>query len=292
MEPRFDQSEYDNGINQIKAILPNLMTQPNYKFAAALYKLLYNDNPRQRQLGPETLENASLSAIERNWRMLFNDAAGANMVIVGDVDLETLKPLVEQYIGSIPAGKTPLKWVDPELNIVQGKVSEEIAVDMQTPKSTVIQVYSADMPYSAETKAALDVIQYVLDMRYVNSLREEEGGTYGASTSCELTRKPKGPHPGLFRLQAGPLRQALPDCPERHQRARRQRPDRRRIHRSHPQPEEEPAREPRQQLLLAQQHPAVPRVRQRCRRRPRSGPQCPQQAGCPAGPAGTARRRQ
>ena len=191
MEPRFDQSEYDNGINQLKAVMPNLVNQPNYKFASALYKLLYNDNPRQQQIGPETLEKANLATIERYWHKLFNDAAGANMIIVGDVDLETLKPLVEQYIGSIPAGKDPLNWVDPGVNLVKGKVSEEIAVDMQTPKSTVIQVYSAEMPYSAETKAALDVIQYILDMRYVNSLREEEGGTYGASTMCEIARKPK-----------------------------------------------------------------------------------------------------
>ena len=62
---------------------------------------------------------------------------------------------------------------------------------MQTPKSTVLQVWSADIPYSASKEAALDAISYILDMRYTNSLREEEGGTYGASSSATISRIPK-----------------------------------------------------------------------------------------------------
>jgi zinc protease len=62
---------------------------------------------------------------------------------------------------------------------------------MQTPKSTVLQVYSADMPYSYEKDAAMDAISYILDMRYTESLREEEGGTYGASAITSLSRRPK-----------------------------------------------------------------------------------------------------
>ena len=191
VEPRFDQSEWDNGINQLKAILPNMMNQPNYIFGKELYKELWGNNPRRQQLSPEIMDKASLETVERNYRKLFHDAAGANMVIVGDVDLETLKPLVEKYIGSLPKGKKALSWTDPQINFVNGEVSKEITVDMQTPKSTVIQVYHSDMAYTPEKKAALDAAQYILDMRYVNSLREEEGGTYGASTSMALSRKPK-----------------------------------------------------------------------------------------------------
>ena len=113
------------------------------------------------------------------------------MVIVGDVDLDTLKPLVEKYIGSLPKGKKAFKWQDDGVEVVKGRIEDILPVDMQTPKSTVIQVYSADMPYSASRKAALDAISYILDMRYTNSLREEEGGTYGAHTNASLNRRPK-----------------------------------------------------------------------------------------------------
>ena len=190
-QPRFDQDEYDNGINQIKAVLPNLMEQPNYKLQKELYKVLYNDNPRRALISQETLDAASLATLEKDYRMLFNDAAGATFLVVGDVDMDTLKPLVEKYVGSIPKGKKALNWVDDGVRIPKGRIEDVITVDMQTPKSTVAQVYTAYLPYTAERKAAMDAVSYILDIRYTNSLREDEGGTYGASTNAGFSRRPE-----------------------------------------------------------------------------------------------------
>ena len=188
-QPRFDEEEWQNGIVQIQSVLPNLVNQPNYKLQQELYKTIY-DSPRRKMISQETLEKASLATYEKNYRKLFADAAGATMVFVGDVDPEVLKPLVEKYIGSLPAGKAPLKWIDTKEDIRKGKIENVFSVDMQTPKSTVLQVYTADMPYSYEASAALSAISYILDIRYTNSLREEEGGTYGASTVASMTRLP------------------------------------------------------------------------------------------------------
>ena len=188
-DPRFDQKEYDNGISQITAVLPNLENQPNYKLQKELYKALYN-TPRREMISTEKVQKASLATIEKNYRRLFADAAGATMVIVGDVDLDTLKPLVEKYIGSIPKGKKAFKWVDTHEDILPGRIEDVFAVDMQTPMSTVAQVWSAPLAYTEERQAALDAISYILDIRYTNSLREDEGGTYGASSQGMIQRRP------------------------------------------------------------------------------------------------------
>ena len=74
---------------------------------------------------------------------------------------------------------------------MKGKVENVFEVDMQTPKSTVLQVYSADLDFSYDKEAAMEAISYIMDMRYTESLREEEGGTYGASASGNLERRPK-----------------------------------------------------------------------------------------------------
>ena len=191
MDPRFDPKEYDNGIQQLKAILPNLVNQPAYKLQTEMYKTLYGDHPRRQMISAETLEKANLETLEKVYRSLFSDIAGATMTIVGDVDLETLKPLVEKYIGSLPKGRKAAKWVDTHEDIVKGRVENIFAVDMQTPKSSVLQVWSADMPYTELDATALDVVSYILDIRYTNSLREDEGGTYGASSSAQISRRPK-----------------------------------------------------------------------------------------------------
>ena len=192
MEPRFDQEEFDNAIAQIKAVLPNLVNTPNFAFQKRFNKVLYNDNPRNEVLSMEKLEKVNLQTIEKNYRKLFADAAGATMVIVGDVNLDTLKPLVEKYIGSLPKGKKAAKWADVQPQLVKGKVVDVFDQKMETPLTTVLQVYSDYCPFTVKEQTLASAVSYILDQIYTDTLREDEGGTYGASTVANARKDPNG----------------------------------------------------------------------------------------------------
>ena len=191
-DPRFDENEYETGIQQIKAILPNIANNPDFIFQNEMNKILYGGNPRVIQLNDETLAKANLATIERVYRELFKDAAGATLRIVGNVNPAEIKPLVEKYIGSIAKGKKA-DQVNKEntLSIVKGKIDESVKIAMETPKSTVLQVYTAYMPIDTKTEVALEVANYVLDMIYTKTIREEEGGTYGVGTAMVGQRDPE-----------------------------------------------------------------------------------------------------
>lgn len=191
-DPRFDESEYEVGIEQIKAVLPNVMNQPSFKLQQEINKAVYgSDCKRNVELNEETLEKANLATIERVYRSLFKDAAGLTAVFVGNIDLDSFKPLCEKYLGSIPKGKKATTWKDNSPKVVKGEVIDHFSTDMQTPKNTVIQFYSADMPYSVKTSVMLKAANYILDMIYVDTLREDEGGTYGASSDMSITAAPQ-----------------------------------------------------------------------------------------------------
>ena len=190
-QPRFDAEEYNQGVKQISAMIDNLIAQPNYKFQERVFKLLYGDNPRIKLTNPEVLKNANVDVVARNYRKLFADAAGLTAYISGDIDAAQAKALAEKYIGSIPAGKEPLEFVDRNKDILPGERTDDFAIDMETPKTTVLCVYSAPLKYNREKKVALDAARYILNMRYVTSLREEEGGTYGAQVGAEWSFEPK-----------------------------------------------------------------------------------------------------
>ena len=190
-QPRFDQEEFGQGLKQIESILPNLVNQPDYKFQKMVYKNLYGDNPRMQLISPEMLEKASLATIEKNYRKLFTDAAGVTVQISGDFDIDTVLPMVEKYIGSLPKGKKATNFVDQKNDVLPGTRIADEAVDMETPKTTVLRVYSSNTEFNYQKEVALDAADYILDMRYTNSLREEEGGTYGAQTSVEFSKEPK-----------------------------------------------------------------------------------------------------
>ena len=191
VDPRYEEEEYEVGLNQIKAILPNLENLPQLQLQRVLYETLYGGNERAFIISSEVVENANMKDVENVCKRLFGNVAGATVYIVGNIDTETLKPLVTKYIASLPGGKKGSKFIDRDGDIVDGRIVKNVAVPMETPKSTVIQVYKANMPYSIENDVLLNIAKLYLDMLYVETLRESEGGTYGAGVMNTTMREPK-----------------------------------------------------------------------------------------------------
>ena len=190
-EPRFDNEEFLIGINQIKAVLPNLEKMPQLKLQKLIMETLYGGHERVLTINSELVEKANIADFEKASRRLFGNVAGATVYVVGNVEAETLKPLVTKYIASLPGGKKGSKFIDRKEDIVNGNVVKNEAMVMETPKSTVLQVYTADMPYSVKNEVLLDIAKLYLDMVYVETLRESEGGTYGAGVATVCGREPK-----------------------------------------------------------------------------------------------------
>ena len=190
-DPRFDENEFQTGIQQIKAILPNIEKDPDFRFQIEKEKVFYNNNPRVLALDAALLEKANLATIERVYRELFKDAAGAEVTIVGNVDLTTLKPLVEKYFGSLPKGKKARSFNTANcITVAKGNIEKTVNLPMQTPKATVHQLYTAYLPVDIKTTVTLDAANYILDMIYTKTIREDQGGTYGVGSALQGRRRP------------------------------------------------------------------------------------------------------
>ena len=186
--PRYNDDEYQAGLSQIKAILPNLENQPSMKMQKHIVETIYGNHERRQILSSDMVEKANIADVEKASQRLFGNVAGATVYVVGNVDAETLKPLVEKYVASLPGGKKGSKAVDHQEYIVKGEIIKDCPVAMETPLGTVIQVYSADMPYSLQNEVLLDAAVGYLEILYTETLREGEGGTYGASVASMLSR--------------------------------------------------------------------------------------------------------
>ena len=190
-DPRFDQDEFNVGIEQIEAVFPNIKNTPDFKYGEELHKVLYGNNPRVVSLSDEVIDKANLATIKKYYKKLFSGVNGATLTIVGNVDLETLKPLVQKYFGSIAKGKAPYINEKDVISFAKGDINQVLELDMETPKSSVLQFYSAYMPVDTETDVNLSAAKYILDMIYTKSIREEEGGTYGVSVAMVGHRHPQ-----------------------------------------------------------------------------------------------------
>jgi len=187
---RFDADEYNKGIDQIKAVLPNIVNDPNFALSKRFSQTAYGNNPRRTVINEDIIEKANIQTVERVYKQLFADAAGLTAIISGDFDEEQMIAYAQKYIGSIAKGKKASEWVYQNDGIVSGTIVDDYSMKMLSPKVSVYQTYNVIKPYTVKSKVENVIFSMILDMVYTKTLREEEGGTYGASSWTTVSDQP------------------------------------------------------------------------------------------------------
>ncbi|MDD2595653.1 MAG: insulinase family protein [Bacteroidales bacterium] len=203
-DPRFNADEFAPVMAQLNAIVPNIEKQPNFIMSTAYINTAYNNNPRKEIISSEMLSKISLASLEKSYKALFSNMAGAQVFITGNVDLATIKPIVEKYIGSLPVARKESKYIDHNLEVVPGKVEKIFTTAMETPKTTSLMVFSGKTDYTLENTTLMRAFKYILNLVYTETIREEAGGTYGVSTQSGISQLPKQQGQMIFQFDADP----------------------------------------------------------------------------------------
>lgn len=190
-DPRFEESEIQSGLNQLASILPNLLGQPNFVYQREQTDALFGGNERRQFINEEMLSQVDLNRMKEVFCHLFSNFKDGKLIIVGNFDEAALKPMVEKYIGSLPVGRKPFQVVERNDSFVRGKVERHFSTPMTTPKTTVGFILSAEMPYTMKNDLTISAMNYILDVVYTETIREEEGGTYGVQAFGYLTPRPQ-----------------------------------------------------------------------------------------------------
>ncbi len=189
--PRFSEDDFTTLMNRYNSMLANQLTNPDFIFRQNVQKSIYGDNYRQQQLTPELLKSVKLEDMPQIHSKLFANAADFTFYILGNMSPEDLKPFVEKYIGSLPAQKKPSnKFVDDNVRAVKGGVVNDFKAKMEQPKVSVSFTFHGDMKNTIKDDVILTFLTSALDNRYLKSIREEKGGTYGVGVGGTLMIKP------------------------------------------------------------------------------------------------------
>ena len=186
-DPRFNEDDFNTVLGQYISYVENIKTNPDYTASSEQMKSLYGNNPRRQQISTEVLKSINFDRVAPIYRQLLANAADFTVYIVGNVDLATLKPLVEKYIGSLPAKKRKItKRVDDGVRYAKGEVINDFKAPMQQPKVSVCRIYTGNMEYNLENSVTLNFLKDILRARYTISIREEKGGTYGVGVGGSM----------------------------------------------------------------------------------------------------------
>ncbi|MDQ6831464.1 MAG: insulinase family protein, partial [Gemmatimonadota bacterium] len=191
--PRKDTTVFASLKSRFRDQLVNRGADPEQVYEDTLNAILSQHNIRERPLSAEMIDSLKLDPWHAFLRERLADPSSFTFVIVGNVTLDSLKPLVEKYIASIPApqGKPHEKWRDVGVHPPTGVVKAIVRKGVE-PKASTRIVFSGAFDYTPANRYAINSLADVMTIRLRDRLREELGGTYDVSVGASPSQYPRG----------------------------------------------------------------------------------------------------
>ena len=191
--PRRDYEAFESYKGRMVAQLRDVELDPMIAFTDSLIVAIYGDDPRTRRLRPADFDRISYDRILEIERERFGDASDFTFTLVGSFHVDSVKPYIEQYLATLPSkGRVEQADVNQVPKPRTGEFSNRFSRPMETPKVSVLHYYSGQMDYTLEDRVAATMLEQVLDLVYMEKVREAEGGTYGVSASVSISSFPEG----------------------------------------------------------------------------------------------------
>lgn len=185
-----NESEFAATQASMAGLLANQESDPQFVFLKQVKNVLFN-NAFDQSLTSDDIRNADRQTIIDLYRNALKNAADYTFYFVGDIDTETLVPLMEQYIATLPADAataTTSFTGNPDFEITKGSGLSESKTAMQTPQTWVFIEFSGKMPYTAKNKALATITAQILSKRLLNKVREEMGAVYSIGAQGGMNR--------------------------------------------------------------------------------------------------------
>lgn len=188
-QPRADPEAFRAMTGQVTAALANREALPDTAFEDALNAAVSQNHPRARPMSPDLVAQMNLETSLAFYKDRFADASDFTFILVGSFDLATIKPLVERYLGSLPALHRKETGRDVGIRPPPGLVEKEVTKG-STPKSEVGVVFSGPFQNNQRNRLIFQAMANTLGGSLQRVLREDLGGTYGVSVAPDFTKRP------------------------------------------------------------------------------------------------------
>ena len=174
-----DQKSLDRIMGLIETQLKNRGLDPESVFSDSVEYALGNHNWRSKPFTVEMLKEFNYDRTLQIAKERFGNAADFTFYFVGSFDEATIKPLIEQYIASLPAQKGVTENFKNVAEWPMGHVVNQFTNKSETPKAMAqFYWYNIKEPYSLENSIMASVAGQVLDKLFTQKIREDEGAAY------------------------------------------------------------------------------------------------------------------
>ncbi|MEQ9101392.1 MAG: insulinase family protein [Imperialibacter sp.] len=188
--PRKDEKAFQSFITKNKSILSNVMANPQYYFVDQVQRTLSNNSIRGGGFPTEAdLDKIDLDKAFAFYQDRFSDVSDFTFFFVGAFKVDEIKPMLEQYIASLPASGRKDEWKDVSPRPPKAPL-EKIVKKGVDQKSQVIMYWDTEQEFDRKQSYYLSSFGEVMTIKLVELLREEKGGVYGVGANANAENMP------------------------------------------------------------------------------------------------------
>jgi zinc protease len=198
--PRRDEESFQTLMSILESQLANRNKNPKAAFSDSIQMMGSNYSERTLIMDKELLEQVNLDKALQIYKERFANPADFTFIFVGNVDPEdkAFQKLVCTWLGGLKSNKKLETAADDNVRVAMGIQKNYFTREMETKTaSNRIQYTSYDMPYTLANNLNMEMIGRILSTRYLESIREREGGSYGVGCAGWMNRYPI-PHAQLI----------------------------------------------------------------------------------------------
>ena len=188
--PRLDTIAWQAFRNQVGPFLANRSSDPRSVFGDTIQVTMAQHHKRQRPWTTALFGEIDPDSALAFYRARFSDAGRFTFVFVGNVDPAVLKPLVAQYLASLPGAGKKEEWKDVGVRPPTGLVERTVRKGVEPQAQTQI-IFTGPAEFTPTNRLVVRALTDYVQIKLVETLREKLGGTYSPNISGSVSRAPR-----------------------------------------------------------------------------------------------------
>ena len=177
---REDSTAFNTYRQRLNAIYQNRNASPEAVYYDTLTATITQHHPRYKPWSVESLKQMDQKKSMAVYKDRFADASDFTFIFVGNLDADSLKPLVKTYIASLPSIAKNETWKNNTYAFPTGIIEKKV-LSGKEPKSKTSIIFTGPFDWNRENRYIANSLLEVLDIKLRERLREDLGGTYSVN---------------------------------------------------------------------------------------------------------------